>query len=155
VVKVPIRRRFEDFSSDKEAIRKLKELYKDPNDADLVAGVQLDEEVFPRYDRAKLALIMSLFSLFGMGSSDRFSIGFAMTRCFLVDKPWDESPLATCDREHKHSMPSEESSVPLSSYRQSHLVRTERNKMVLHLHCFCLRTTNLRGTHKAEWMGGS
>ena len=27
-----------------------------------------------------------------MGNSDRFSLGFAMTRCLLVDKPWECHP---------------------------------------------------------------
>ncbi|KAJ9415845.1 hypothetical protein QL093DRAFT_2427964 [Fusarium oxysporum] len=27
-----------------------------------------------------------------MGNSDRFSIGFAMMRCLLVDRPWDCHP---------------------------------------------------------------
>jgi peroxidase len=57
-----------------------------------VVGVQLDEEMFPGTTVPKSALIISLFSLFGMGNSDRFSIGFAVTRCFLVDKPWDCKP---------------------------------------------------------------
>jgi hypothetical protein len=38
------------------------------------------------------ALIPSLFSLFGVGNSDRFSPGFAVTRCLFVDKPWDCHP---------------------------------------------------------------
>jgi peroxidase len=38
------------------------------------------------------ALIPSLFSLFGVGNSDRFSPGFASMRCFIVDKPWDCHP---------------------------------------------------------------
>ena len=48
--------------------------------------------MFPGTTVPKTALIISLFSLFGMGNSDRFSIGFAIMRCLLVDKPWDCHP---------------------------------------------------------------
>ena len=92
VVSVPIRERFEDFSSDNETVAKLKDLYIRPDDVDLVVGVQLDEEYFPGTTMPKSALIISLFSLFGMGNSDRFAIGFAITRCLLVNKPWDCKP---------------------------------------------------------------
>jgi peroxidase len=91
-VLVPIRNTFEDFSSDPATVAKLKKLYKAPDEVDLVVGVQLDEEMFPGTTVPKSALIISLFSLFGMGNSDRFSIGFAVTKCFLVDKPWDCKP---------------------------------------------------------------
>lgn len=91
-VEVPIRNTFEDFSKDPDVVQKLKKLYKTPDDVDLVVGVQLDEEMFPGTTVPKTALIISLFSLFGMGNSDRFSIGFAMTRCMLVDNPLDCKP---------------------------------------------------------------
>lgn len=58
----------------------------------MVVGVQLEEEMFPGTTVPKSALIISLFSLFGMGNSDRFSVGFAMMRCLLIDKPWDCRP---------------------------------------------------------------
>ncbi|KAF5250356.1 hypothetical protein FANTH_4456 [Fusarium anthophilum] len=89
---VPIRDTWDKFSSDPEVIRDLKKLYKHPDDVDLVVGCQLDEESFPGTTVPKSALIISLFSLFGMGNSDRFSIGFAMMRCILVDRPWDCHP---------------------------------------------------------------
>ena len=89
---VPIRNTFEAFSSDPEAVANLKRLYKTPDDVDLTVGVQLEEEMFPGTTVPKSALIISLFSLFGMGNSDRFSVGFAMMRCLLVDKPWDCHP---------------------------------------------------------------
>src|ERR1700760_4245768 len=89
---VPIRKRFEDFTSDPEAIMHLKTLYQTPDDVDLVVGVQLEEEMFPGTTVPKSALITSLFSLFGMGNSDRFSVGFAVMRCLLVDRPWDCHP---------------------------------------------------------------
>ena len=89
---VPARKRFEDFSTDKETVEKLKKLYKTPDEVDLVVGVQLDEEFFPGTTVPKSALIISLFSLFGMGNSDRFSVGYAVSRCLLVDSPWDCKP---------------------------------------------------------------
>jgi peroxidase len=92
MVVVPVRKTFEDFSSDPEAVANLKRLYKTVDDVDLVVGVQLEENMFPGTTIPSSSLIISLFSLFGMGNSDRFSIGFAMMRCFLVDKPWDCHP---------------------------------------------------------------
>ncbi|KAK8102082.1 heme peroxidase [Apiospora sp. TS-2023a] len=91
-IEVPIRDTFENFSSDPETVANLKKLYKNPDEVDLVVGCQLDEENFPGTTVPKSSLIISLFSLFGMGNSDRFSIGYAMMRCFLVDKPWDCHP---------------------------------------------------------------
>jgi hypothetical protein len=70
----------------------LEKLYNRPDDVDLVVGVQLEEDMFPGTTVPRSALIVSLFSLFGMGNSDRFSIGFAMMRCLLVGKPWDCQP---------------------------------------------------------------
>lgn len=92
MVSVPVRKSFEDFSSDPKAVANLKRLYKNVDEVDLVVGVQLEEEMFPGTTIPVSALIISLFSLFGMGNSDRFSIGFAMMRCLLVDKPWDCHP---------------------------------------------------------------
>jgi peroxidase len=89
---VPIRDTFEKFSSDADTVAKLKSLYNTPDDVDLVVGVQLDEEMFPGTTVPKTALIISLFSLFGMGNSDRFSVGFAVTKCFLVDTPFNCKP---------------------------------------------------------------
>ncbi|SCO90187.1 uncharacterized protein FRV6_14315 [Fusarium oxysporum] len=91
-VVVPIRDIWDKFSTDPEDIENLKKLYKHPDDIDLVVGCQLGEEWFPGTTVPKSALIISLFSLFGMGNSDRFSIGFAMMRCLLVDRPWDCHP---------------------------------------------------------------
>lgn len=91
-VVVPIRETFEDFSSDPKAVANLKRLYSSPDEVDLVVGVQLEEEMFPGTTVPKSSLIISLFSLFGLGNSDRFSVGYAMMRCFLVDKPWDCNP---------------------------------------------------------------
>jgi len=89
---VKIRKTFEDFSSDPQMVAELKRLYKTPDDVDFVVGVQLEEELFPGTTMPISALIPSLFSLFGVGNSDRFSPGFAAMRCFLVDKPWNCRP---------------------------------------------------------------
>ena len=89
---VKVRKTFDDFSRDPKVVDDLRRLYKTPDDVDFVVGVQLDEEYFPGTTVPKSALIVSLFSLFGMGNSDRFSVGFAMMRCLLVDKPWDCHP---------------------------------------------------------------
>ncbi|KAL1876874.1 hypothetical protein VTK73DRAFT_9104 [Phialemonium thermophilum] len=91
-VPVPIRNTFENFSSDPATVANLRRLYATPDDVDLVVGVQLDEEYFPGTTIPKSAAIISLISLFGTGNSDRFSVGFAMMRCWLVDKPWDCRP---------------------------------------------------------------
>ncbi len=70
----------------------LKKLYKSPDEVDLVVGCQLDETLFPHATIPTSALIISLFSLINMGNSDRFSIGFAAMRCWLVDTPLDCHP---------------------------------------------------------------
>ena len=67
-----IRTRFEEFSQNPNVVADLRRLYKSPDDVDFVVGVQLDEEYFPGTTVPKSALIVSLFSLFGMGNSDRF-----------------------------------------------------------------------------------
>ncbi|EJD54239.1 cytochrome P450 [Auricularia subglabra TFB-10046 SS5] len=89
---VPVRKRFEDFTSDPEMVAHLKRLYQHPDDVDLVVGCQLEEKMFPGTTVPSSALIISLFSLFGLGSSDRFSVGYAIMRCILVNKPWDCTP---------------------------------------------------------------
>lgn len=91
-IQVPIRKTFQDFSSDPAMVKELERLYKTPDDVDLVVGCQLDETMFPHATIPTSALIISLFSLISMGNSDRFSIGFAAMRCLLVDKPWDCHP---------------------------------------------------------------
>jgi peroxidase len=48
--------------------------------------------LFPGTTVPSSALIISLFSLFGLGNSDRFSVGYAIMRCILVDRPWDCTP---------------------------------------------------------------
>lgn len=91
-VTVPIRERFEDFSTDHQIVSSLKSLYNATDDVDLGVGLHLDEEMFPGTTIPKSALIISLFSLFGTANSDRFCIGFALMRCLLIDKPWNCKP---------------------------------------------------------------
>lgn len=91
-VPVPVRTRFEDFTSDQEMVAHLRRLYKHPDEVDLVVGCQLEETMFPGTTVPRSALIISLFSLFGLGNSDRFSVGYAIMRCILVGKPWDCTP---------------------------------------------------------------
>ncbi|SJL02260.1 uncharacterized protein ARMOST_05586 [Armillaria ostoyae] len=96
-VVIPIRERFEDFSSDPEMVANLKRLYTHPDEVDLVVGCQLEETNFPGTTVPSSALIISLFSLFGLGNSDRFSVGYSIMRCILVDKPWDCTPSNALD----------------------------------------------------------
>ncbi|CAK7237327.1 hypothetical protein SCUCBS95973_009922 [Sporothrix curviconia] len=91
-VPVPIRERFEDFTTDPAHLAALKKLYKTPDEVDLVVGCQLDETMFPATSVPKSSLIVSLFNLISMGNADRFSVGYAAMRCWLVDKPWDCHP---------------------------------------------------------------
>ncbi len=91
-VAVPIRARFEDFTSDPAALASLRRLYATPDDVDLVVGCQLDETLFPHTSVPTSSLIVSLFNLISMGNADRFSVGYAATRCLLVDTPWDCHP---------------------------------------------------------------
>ena len=89
---VPIRDKFEDFTSNKQMVEDLKRLYETPDDVDLVEGCQLGETFFPHTSVPTSSLIISLFNLVAVGNSDRFSIGFTAMRCLLVDKPWDCHP---------------------------------------------------------------
>ncbi|KAL1893313.1 hypothetical protein Sste5346_006490 [Sporothrix stenoceras] len=91
-VLVPIRERFEDFTTVPEHLAALKKLYKSPDEVDLVVGCQLDETMFPATSVPRSSLIVSLFNLISMGNADRFSVGYAAMRCWLVDKPWDCHP---------------------------------------------------------------
>ncbi|KAH8889703.1 heme peroxidase [Thozetella sp. PMI_491] len=102
---VPIRAKFEDFSTDPKMVAELKRLYKTPDDVDLVVGCQLDETLFPHATIPTSSLIISLFSLISMGNSDRFSIGFAAMRCWLVDKPWDCHPSNALEELLRKPMP--------------------------------------------------
>lgn len=42
-------------------------------------------------------MITSLFSLFGVGTSDRFSVAYSASYCIFVGKPWDCTPLNPVD----------------------------------------------------------
>lgn len=42
-------------------------------------------------------LITSLFSLFGVGTADRFCVAYSVTSCLLAGKPWDCTPLNPVD----------------------------------------------------------
>ncbi|CAK7243975.1 MAG: hypothetical protein STHCBS139747_005509 [Sporothrix thermara] len=91
-VVVPIRERFEDFTTNPAHVAALKQLYRSPDEVDLVVGCQLDEAMFPSTSVPRSSLIVSLFNLISMGNADRFSVGYAAMRCWLVDKPWDCHP---------------------------------------------------------------
>jgi hypothetical protein len=91
-IPVRIRASFSDFSSNPTTVSHLRRLYSSPDEVDLVVGVQLDEDLFPGTTIPLSAAITSLFSLFASGNSDRFGVGYAAMRCFLVDRPWDCTP---------------------------------------------------------------
>ena len=91
-VPVKIRERFEDFTSNPYFVKELKRLYKTPDDVDLIVGLQLDEEYFPGTSVPNTMLITSLFSLFGVGAADRFSVAHSANYCWLRGKPWDCTP---------------------------------------------------------------
>jgi len=78
-------------------IQHLKNLYQHPDEVDLIVGLQLDEEFFPGTTVPRGFLIASLYSLFGIGSSDRFSVAYSSTLCLLTGKPWDCTPLNPVD----------------------------------------------------------
>ena len=107
-MEVPIRETFEQFSSDPHMVAELKRLYRTPEEVDLVVGCQLDESFFPHASIPTSSLVISLFSLISMGNSDRFSIGFAAMRCWLVDKPWDCHPSNALEELLWKPMPTDE-----------------------------------------------
>lgn len=96
-MQVPIRKTFEDFTSDPAKVALLKELYATPDDVDLVVGEQLEESLFPSTSVPKSSLIVSLVSLFGLGNSDRFSPGYSAWHCLFVEQPWDCTPSNALD----------------------------------------------------------
>lgn len=67
-MQVPVRKTFEDFSSDPEVVVNLKRLYRTSNDVDLVVGCQLDETMFLHATIPTLSLVISLFSLIALGN---------------------------------------------------------------------------------------
>jgi len=91
-VKSPPRNTWAEFTSNKEWQKKLEELYGHPDNVDMFVGEQLDETMFPGTIIPTSQLLISLFSLFGLGNADRHNLGYAFTHCFLVDKPWDCTP---------------------------------------------------------------
>jgi len=96
-IPVKIRETFEEFTSDPELVKELKRLYRTPDEVDFMVGLQLDEDYFPGTTVPNTMLITSLFSLFGLAASDRFSIAYTGSLCFLVGKPWDCTPLNPVD----------------------------------------------------------
>jgi len=120
-VPVKIREKFEDFTSNPTFVKELKRLYKHPDDvgecvlffalfvfflgsltlslslADFSVGIQLDEEYYTGTSVPRSALITSLFSLFGVGTADRFCVAYSVTACLLAGKPWDCTPLSPVD----------------------------------------------------------
>jgi len=92
IPKVSPRHTFEEFSSDPEKVQILKELYANPDEVDLTVGQYLDEDFFPGTSVPRSQLITSLFSLFRTGISDRFSPGYSVLKCLIVETPWDCHP---------------------------------------------------------------
>jgi peroxidase len=78
---VRIRKTFEDFTTNPVYLKALKELYNHPDEVDLTVGQYLDEDYFPGTTVPRSQLITSLFSLFGLGVSDRFSPGYISVKC--------------------------------------------------------------------------
>ena len=64
---------------------------------DFTVGLQLDEEYYPGTTVPRTMLIASLFSLFGVGTADRFCVAYSATACLLAGKPWDCTPLNPVD----------------------------------------------------------
>ena len=96
-VAVAIREKFEDFTSNPEFVAELKRLYKTPDEVDFSVGLVLDEQYYPGTTVPRTQLITSLFSLFGVGTSDRFSVAYSVVSCMLAGKPWDCTPLNPVD----------------------------------------------------------
>jgi len=70
----------------------LKELYSNPDEVDLTVGQYLDEDFFPGTSVPRSQIITSLFSLFKTGIGDRFSPGYSVLKCLIVETPWDCHP---------------------------------------------------------------
>lgn len=96
-VRIPVRERFEDFSSDPRVVAKLKQLYSHPDDVDLSVGVHLDEEFYPNTTAPKSAVITSLINLFLVAAYDRYSPAYSMMQCVLAQRPWNCQPVTALD----------------------------------------------------------
>jgi hypothetical protein len=81
VPQVKPRKTFEEFTTNPEYLKALKELYSHPDEVDLTVGQYLDETLFPGTTVPRSQLITSLFSLFALGVSDRFSPGYSLFKC--------------------------------------------------------------------------
>lgn len=78
-LKVSIRTRFSDFTSNKYYQQKLAEIYDTPDQVDLVVGLQLDEELFPGMQIPKSFVLVSLLSLYSLGVSSFYLVrGFSL-----------------------------------------------------------------------------
>lgn len=75
------RKTFAEFSSNPEVVKILESLYNHPDDVDLTVGQYLDEDLYPGTTVPRSQLITSLFSLFAVGVSDRFSAAYSSVKC--------------------------------------------------------------------------
>lgn len=96
-VQLKVRERFEDFSSDPVMVERLKQLYSHPDEVDLLVGVELDEESYPKTTAPRSAVITSIINLFLVAAYDRFSPAYSMMQCLLVQKPWNCQPVTALD----------------------------------------------------------
>jgi len=106
-LQVDIRSSFADFTSNKDLQVKLAQMYENPDQVDLVVGLQLDEERFPGMQIPKSFVIVSLLSLFSLGISDRHGPLVNLMYCIvapnyidnckatnvLQDILWEKKPL--------------------------------------------------------------
>jgi peroxidase len=96
-VPVKPKKTFEEFTSNPEFVKKLKELYATPDDVDYMVGLQLDETLYPGSIIPTSMMLSSLISLFTVAASDRFSPAYTMMLCVLGQKPWDCIPTTAFD----------------------------------------------------------
>jgi len=96
-VPIDVRHTFEDFSSNPVLVQRLKTLYDTPDDVDLLVGIQLDEQLYPKSSIPKSAMVTSLIDLFKVAAYDRFSPAYSMMLCILGQKPWDCTPVTALD----------------------------------------------------------
>jgi peroxidase len=75
---------FAEFTSNPEYVKILESLYNHPDEVDLTVGQYLDEQLYPGTTVPRSQLITSLFSLFALGVSDRFSPGYSSVKCLPI-----------------------------------------------------------------------
>jgi len=79
----PPKKTFEEFSSNPVMVERLKRLYNNPDEVDLLVGQQLDEENWPHTSIPRSHMMITFIRLFGGANMDRFNLAYSISRCLV------------------------------------------------------------------------